>query len=91
MDIQLTKADIIKRFQQINDESLITAIKSLLDYAQSQKEKSKKDIFSQNTDADMIEHAERSERDIAEGRTISGAQFKENIENWKKKKHVNIR
>ncbi len=38
MDIQLTKADIIKRFQDVNDESLILAFKNLLDYALSKEE-----------------------------------------------------
>ena len=37
MDIQLTKADIIKRFQHVNDESLILAFKNLLDYALSKE------------------------------------------------------
>lgn len=37
MDIQLTKEDIIKRFQQVNDESLILAFKNLLDYALSKE------------------------------------------------------
>jgi len=38
MDIQLTKADIIERFQHVNDESLILAFKNLLDYALSKEE-----------------------------------------------------
>lgn len=38
MDIQLTKEDIIKRFQHVNDESLILAFKNLLDYALSKEE-----------------------------------------------------
>ena len=39
MDIQLEKAAIIKRFQQVNDESLVQALKSLLDYAMSNDKK----------------------------------------------------
>lgn len=38
MDIQLTKEDIIKRFQHVTDESLILAFKNLLDYALSKEE-----------------------------------------------------
>lgn len=91
MDIQLAKADIIKRFQQINDESLIIAIKSLLDSVQGQKENPKKDIFSRYTDADMVSRAEGSEQDIAEGKTITAEQLKENVENWKKEKRLNIK
>ena len=41
MDIQLTKADIIKRFQNVNDESLILAFKNLLDYALNKEETDK--------------------------------------------------
>lgn len=33
MDIQAQKAIIIEQFKQLNDINLITAIKSLLDYA----------------------------------------------------------
>lgn len=38
MNIQLEKSNIIKRLQQINDESLLQAVKSLLDYAQKNVE-----------------------------------------------------
>ena len=33
MDIQAEKANIIKRFEQVNDITLIKTIKNLLDYA----------------------------------------------------------
>ena len=91
MDIQVTKADIIKRFKEINDESLIMAIKSLLDYAQGHKSIPKEDNIGRYTDAEMVAGAERSERDIKEGKTISGAQFKVDVESWKKKKQLNIK
>ena len=39
MDIQLEKANIIERLKQINDESLLQAVKSLLDYAQKNVDK----------------------------------------------------
>lgn len=38
MNIQAQKAIIIERFKQVNDENLINAIKSLLDYALEKKE-----------------------------------------------------
>lgn len=38
MDVQLEKAAIIKRLEKVNDESLIKAFKSLLDYALNQEE-----------------------------------------------------
>jgi len=34
MDLTSEKAEIVKRFEQVNDASLIQAIKSLLDFAQ---------------------------------------------------------
>jgi len=43
MNIQAEKANIIEQFKQVNDEKLISAIKSLLDYA-STKEKEIYDI-----------------------------------------------
>jgi len=43
MNIQVEKANIIEQFKQVNDEKLISAIKSLLDYA-SNKEKEIYDI-----------------------------------------------
>ena len=39
MDIQLEKANIIERLKQINDESLLQAVKSLLDNAQKNVDK----------------------------------------------------
>jgi len=38
MDIQLEKAAIIKRFEKVNDESLVKTFKHLLDYALNQDE-----------------------------------------------------
>jgi predicted transcriptional regulator len=37
MDISAEKAEIIKRFEQVNDTSLIQAIKSLLDFGLSKQ------------------------------------------------------
>ncbi|MEM6830734.1 MAG: hypothetical protein AAF551_09460 [Bacteroidota bacterium] len=38
---------------------------------------------------EMLRRAEASERDIAEGRTISAAEFKLRLEDWKMKKRSN--
>ena len=43
MNIQAEKANIIEQFKKVNDEKLISAIKSLLDFA-SNKEKESYDI-----------------------------------------------
>jgi len=43
MNIKTEKANIIEQFKQVNDEKLISAIKSMLDYA-SNKEKEMFDI-----------------------------------------------
>ena len=39
MDITSEKAEIIKRFEQVNDASLIQAIKSILDFGLRRQEK----------------------------------------------------
>ena len=39
MNIQAQKAIIIKQFEQVNDTDLITAIKSMLDYAKKKEQK----------------------------------------------------
>lgn len=38
MDIQLEKEAIIKRLEKVNDESLISTLKNLLDYALNREE-----------------------------------------------------
>lgn len=38
MDVQLEKETIIKRWESVNDESLIKAFKNLLDYALKKEE-----------------------------------------------------
>lgn len=38
MDVQLEKAAIIERLQKVNDESLISAFKNLLDFALNRSE-----------------------------------------------------
>ena len=47
MNIQAQKAIIIEQFKQVNDENLINAIKSLLDYA-LEKEEEKMEISEEN-------------------------------------------
>jgi len=39
MDIEVQKAMIIEQVKQVNDTDLITAIKSMLDYAQKREQK----------------------------------------------------
>ena len=86
MDIQTRKLNFIQEILAVNNEKIIDKLESLLI-----KERSKEDLFNRYTTEDMIARAKRSEHDIAEGRTITTAQFKEDFENWKKKKRSNIR
>jgi major membrane immunogen (membrane-anchored lipoprotein) len=44
--------------------------------------------FFKTTKENLIQRAEMSEKDIAEGRTISAQQFKEDVENWKKERKL---
>ncbi len=62
MDIQLEKADIVRRLQHVEDESLILAFKNMLDYAM------KKNISIESGRAEMAANAEASNRDIGAGR-----------------------
>ena len=79
MDIQTRKLNFIQEILAVNNEKIIDKLESLLI-----KERSKEDLFNRYTTEDMIARAKRSEHDIAEGRTITTAQFKEDFENWKK-------
>ena len=44
MDISAEKAEIMRRFEQVNDSSLILAIKNLLDFGLSKQVESNKDL-----------------------------------------------
>ena len=57
MDLQAQKAIIIEKFKQINDENLINAIKSLLDYALQ-----KEDVLSDIPEEDQKIVMERLEK-----------------------------
>lgn len=57
MNIQAEKANIIEQFKQVNDEKLISAIKSLLEYA-SEKEKESYNIPEDHQKLVMERYAE---------------------------------
>ena len=57
MNIQAEKANIIEQFKQLNDEKLISAIKSLLEYA-SEKEKGSNNIPEDHQKLVMERYAE---------------------------------
>ncbi len=50
-----------------------------------------KEIFTTDEEKAMHIRAEASERDIASGRVIKASQFKQDFEQWKKKKRSSIR
>ena len=79
MDIQTRKLNFIQEILAVNNEKIIDKLESLLI-----KERSKEDLFNRYTTEDMIARAERSEHDIAKGRTITATQFKEDFENKEK-------
>ena len=79
MDIQTRKLNFIQEILAVNNEKIIDKLESLLI-----KERSKEDLFNRYTTEDMIARAERSEHDIAKGRTIAATQFKEDFENKEK-------
>jgi uncharacterized membrane protein len=50
-----------------------------------------KEISTTDEEKEMQFRAEASERDIASGRVIEASQFKEDFEQWKKKKRASIK
>jgi len=74
MDLKAEKLFIIERFKQINDASLIGAIKGLLDYAQ--KTSSRISIEKYNKELD------EAETEITQGKGISHNDLKNDIEKW---------
>jgi len=61
MNISSEKAEIIKRFEQINDASLIQAIKNLLDFGLS-KQTQKNEALEESIDKGLIQSKEASVR-----------------------------
>lgn len=61
MDVQLEKKNLINRIESVDDESLILAVKNLLDYALGKEEDQKL----------LNESIERGLRDLKEGRVFT--------------------
>ncbi|HEY5826687.1 MAG TPA: hypothetical protein VIT44_20105 [Cyclobacteriaceae bacterium] len=61
MNISSEKAEIIKRFEQINDVSLIQAIKNLLDFGLS-KQTQKNEALEESIDKGLIQSNEGAVR-----------------------------
>jgi hypothetical protein len=64
MDLSSEKAEIIKRFEQINDLSLINAIKNLLDYGLTKQTES--DRLNTSIDKGLIESTNGQTRSHSE-------------------------
>lgn len=75
MNIQEEKKSIIERFKQINDRSLINAIKGLLDYAQ-------KDDVNKITLEEYNEELNQADKEISEGKGVQQRVFKEQVAKW---------
>jgi hypothetical protein len=75
MNIQEEKETIIERFRQINDRSLINAIKGLLDYAQ-------KDAANRITLEEYNEELNQADKEILEGKGVNQADFKAQVAKW---------
>lgn len=61
MDVQLEKKNLISRIESVDDESLILAVKNLLDYALGKEEDQKL----------LNESIERGLKDLKEGRVFT--------------------
>ena len=75
MDIQAEKSSLIERLQQINDSSLISAIKGLLDFAQK-AHSNRISIEQYNKELDQ------AEAEIAQGKGISHDDLLRDMEKW---------
>lgn len=71
MNIQAEKSEIIERFKQINDSSLINAIKNLLDYAQKDR------TINQDLKEKLSNRALISEQNIKEEKILSLEEVKD--------------
>jgi len=79
MDIQAEKLSIIERFKQINDTSLIQAIKSLLDYGlnnQQSNQEGRISIEQYNKELD------KAEAEMDAGKSISHEDVKRHMKGW---------
>ena len=70
MDIRTEKLNLIRRLIQVNDEDLINAIKSLLEYGLKQGEKDSTVDFWDELSEDQKNKIEASIKEINEGNSI---------------------
>ncbi|MBW8050010.1 MAG: hypothetical protein FVQ77_06665 [Cytophagales bacterium] len=79
MNIQTEKLSIIERFKQINDASLIQAIKSLLDYGLNNQQSNQEGSISIEQYNKELDEAE-AEMDA--GKSISHEDVKRHMKEW---------
>lgn len=77
MDIIKEKKWIKSELDNINDERIILAVKSLIDHARLKEE-----LFSQLTIEELKRRALQSEKDIQEGNVISLEDLEKESQNW---------
>jgi len=75
MDIQTEKSALIKRLEQINDRSLIQALKHMVDFGLREKEE-RVSIEQYNRELD------EAEAEMNRGEYISHEDFKEQMKKW---------
>ncbi len=85
MRIATVKKEIHEYIDQA-DQRFLTLV-----YSMVQAEKGNQESLDDKLRAEMITRAEASERDIAEGRTISAQDFKLKLEGWKQVKRESIK
>lgn len=81
-DIQSEKLSLIEWIAKVNDIHIIQEFIAL------KEKKETSDPFSKYTQQDMISRAEESLEDIANGKTISSTDFKNELDLWKKSKDM---
>lgn len=75
MNILLEKQKIKDELDQINDESILTAIKEILGIAKNKS-------LPKLTQQDIINRAIESEKAIAEGRILTIEELEEEMKSW---------
>lgn len=78
MNFVLEKEEIKTAIDGVNDEHLLRAIKEMLNYAQSTKER----LLKPFTQQQIVERALASEQNIKEGKTTSLTKLRKEIKSW---------
>ncbi len=90
MDIQATKLELMRLLLNTQKEQVLARIREVFEQEEGEEIVGYKPNGDLITQPELVARAEASERDIAEGRTISIHQFSQDLEKWKKEKRKSL-